>query len=261
MQTFESIEKRYRQPGQIVVTAHRGFSGKYPENTLEAFREAVALGVAFVEFDVRCSSDGVPMVLHDPTVDRTTDGHGKIDSLSLAELRRLNASYWNGPHDTGRRLNSPARAKAQIPTLEEALELLAGKTLLNIQVYETQRRGQEAICRLYRRFKLYGKAFLMMATFADAEAIREIDKDIALCVGEARNDLQRHKNFGLTFVQPVRALVNPAFCDEIGRLGLCPNMFYANTAEDCRKYIAWGMRGIMSDRPDIVLQVAAERQA
>ena len=260
MKTFDSLQERYLGAGPVVITAHRGFSGQYPENTLEAFREAVALGVDFVEFDVRCSSDGVPIIMHDATVDRTTDGQGNVCALSLAELRALNASFWSGPHDTGERMEAPTRAEARIPTLEEALVLLAEKVFLNIQVYEESKDGLEVICRLYRRFRLYRRCFMMMSTFAAGDVVRSIDKDIELCVGEARHDLARHQAYGAKFIQPCRENVSSAFCGEIRRRKLFANMFYANTADDCAKYAALGMRGIMSDRPEIILETSSIRE-
>ena len=98
----------------------------------------------------------------------------------------------------------------------------------------------------------------MMESFAAAEDIRKLDRDIELCVGEARHDLKRHKAFGSTFVQPEWHIVNHAFSEEARALGLCPNMFYANTAKDGWKYIALGMTGIMSDRPDIIMELAGK---
>ena len=71
-----------------VVVAHRGASSTRPENTLAAFDEAIALGAPFVECDVRLSADGVAMVIHDPTLDRTTDGDGPVHLRSAADLRR-----------------------------------------------------------------------------------------------------------------------------------------------------------------------------
>ena len=255
MRDFEFLKKLYAEPGRIVVTAHRGFSGKHPENTLEAFAAAVKLGVDFVEFDVRCSKDGVPVIMHDSTVDRSTDGHGDVGSLPLAALRELNASCWEGPHDSGLRLAAPARPSAPVPTLEEALAALAGKVFLNIQVYASRRAELETVCAAYRRHKLQGRAFLMLDSFAVAETVKGIDPTVDICVGEARGDLERHHAFGSTFIQPWREHVTPGFFPTAARLGLCANMFYANTAADCCELLSLGAKGIMSDRPDIVMEV------
>jgi glycerophosphoryl diester phosphodiesterase len=96
------------------VIAHRGVSGEAPENTAAAFRLALETGVDGVELDVHLSSDGVPVVLHDPFLERTTSGRGLVAQQSLAALKRLDAGRWFGERFAGER----------IPTLDEALDLL-----------------------------------------------------------------------------------------------------------------------------------------
>jgi glycerophosphoryl diester phosphodiesterase len=108
----------------VLVDAHRGASARSPENTLAAFRAALAAGADSVEFDVRLSVDGVPVVIHDESVDRTTDGTGAVCELSLAELRSLDAGSWKDPGFAGER----------IPTLDEALELLGAAPRINIEL-------------------------------------------------------------------------------------------------------------------------------
>lgn len=89
-----------------LVIAHRGASSVAPENTLAALATAVALGADGVEFDVRATADGVPVLLHDATVDRTTDGTGDIASLTWAEVQRLDAGRWFGERFAGERVPS-----------------------------------------------------------------------------------------------------------------------------------------------------------
>jgi glycerophosphoryl diester phosphodiesterase len=107
----------------MLLYAHRGSSGVAPENTLLAFARAVADGADGVELDVRATADGVPVVLHDRDLGRTTDGAGRVDELSLAELKRFDAG-------TGER----------VPTLAEVLDLLAGRLRLDL---ELKQRGIE----------------------------------------------------------------------------------------------------------------------
>jgi len=96
----------------VLVIAHRGSSGHAPENTLAAFRKAVAQGAAFIETDLQLSRDARFVAIHDATVDRTTGGHGDVHGLTLAELRQLDAGSWFGSEFAGER----------IPTLEEILD-------------------------------------------------------------------------------------------------------------------------------------------
>ena len=101
-----------REAGRVHVCGHRGYSLHYPENTLPAFEAAKAWGATTVEIDVVLTADGEPIVLHDLTVDRTTDGHGFVADLSLARIRELDAG--GGFH--------PRFAGTKIPTLAEALD-------------------------------------------------------------------------------------------------------------------------------------------
>lgn len=100
-----------------VVIAHRGNSAHAPENTLESFRQGIALGADGVEFDVRLSSDGAVVVMHDATLERTTNGTGEIARLTLKQLRRFDAGYHFGPQ------TYPYRDRGiTIPTAQQALD-------------------------------------------------------------------------------------------------------------------------------------------
>ena len=98
----------------IFVAAHRGWSAKYPENTMLAFRKAVELGVDQIEMDIRVTKDGQLVVFHDETVDRVTNGTGKVCDFTLAELQQLDAGIKKGEEHKG----------AQIPTFRELMEFV-----------------------------------------------------------------------------------------------------------------------------------------
>ncbi len=106
-----------QEGGRGLVVAHRGAPRDAPENTLEAFQLAMDLGADCVEFDVRLSADGVPLVIHDPDVDRTTNGHGLVRSMTLVEVKRLRIG------DT-----------EEVPTLAEALAVLSGEVGADIEI-------------------------------------------------------------------------------------------------------------------------------
>lgn len=109
----------------MLVIAHRGNSADAPENTLESFRQALALGIDGVEFDVRLSADDELVVIHDPTVDRTTDGTGAVRSLTSMQLRAFDAGYRFGAP------TFPYRGRGlTIPTVVEVLDLTAPLPLI-----------------------------------------------------------------------------------------------------------------------------------
>lgn len=108
-----------------ICVAHRGFSGKAPENTLAAVRMALALPyVRWMEIDVQLTRDGVPVVIHDFTLDRTTNGHGKVKNMDFEPMRRLDAGGWK----------SRAFRGEKVPSLEEVLNLASGRLKLNIEL-------------------------------------------------------------------------------------------------------------------------------
>jgi glycerophosphoryl diester phosphodiesterase len=129
-------------PNARIVVAHRGDSIAGGENTIEALRRGMDLGADALEFDVRMTKDGVAVLLHDPDVDRTTNGTGRLSALTLDEVRRLNA----GPKRSG-----PGVTHARIPTLDEVLEQFP-RTPLIVEVKE--RAAVEPTERAIRRHGL-----------------------------------------------------------------------------------------------------------
>jgi glycerophosphoryl diester phosphodiesterase len=255
--TFD-LANAYAIPDNVVVTAHRGFSGLYPENTLDAFVAAVDLGVDILEFDIRGTRDAVPIVLHDRTFERTANQPAAPHDYDLAEVKTFEASYWSGAHNDGVKLDAPAVPGARVPTFEEVLEAVGSAVGLNIQVYDTSAPILDEVCRLYRARDLYTRGYLTLSTMEEAERVRAIDPAVELCVTErqGRMDLdvlRRLAAFGCHYVQPLRRDVTPAFCQAAREIGLYANMFFANTEADNRTYIEMGMQGILTDRPDILL--------
>src|SRR5262245_36258077 len=109
------VKKSVQKP--IVVIAHRGAHEEFPENTLESFKRAIELGVDYVEVDVRLTKDGKLVLMHDSSVDRMTDGHGKVDQMTFDAIRKLHVKA-NKKED---------KAEYKVPTFDEALETCRGK--------------------------------------------------------------------------------------------------------------------------------------
>lgn len=141
---------------EILIAAHRGDSIHRPENTMQAFEAAAALGVDMIETDIHRTADGALVLMHDHTVDRTTDGHGLIREMTLAQIRQLNAGT--------------AECPARVPLLRELLELTAATPglLLDLEIktyladegpdrVEQTLRDTDALCR---EFGLEGRVLL-----------------------------------------------------------------------------------------------------
>ena len=110
-------------PSPLII-AHRGYRARFPENTLAAFRGALEIGAPMIELDAALSRDRQVVVIHDRTVDRTTDGRGRVADLTLAELKSLDAGGWYDPRFAGER----------VPTLAEVLDLMGGSAAVNIEI-------------------------------------------------------------------------------------------------------------------------------
>ena len=120
--TLKSVKlTTFKRP---LIIAHRGYRENYPENTLASFGAALDVGVEMIELDVMLSKDRRVVVIHDATLERTTDGRGPVSNYTLQELKELDAGSWFHPRFAGERL----------PALEEVLDLVSGRTLVNIEI-------------------------------------------------------------------------------------------------------------------------------
>lgn len=138
---------------KVLVDAHRGASRTHPENTLAAFRAALDAGADSVELDLHLSADGTPVVIHDETVDRTTDGRGEVSALTLAELRALDAGRWKGARFAGER----------IPTLGDALAALHGAEVVNLELKSVDPRLVDRVARVIAAHRPTGR--VMVSSF------------------------------------------------------------------------------------------------
>jgi glycerophosphoryl diester phosphodiesterase len=141
----------------ILKIAHRGTTIHGPENTLPAFETAIEKGMEYVEIDVRFTSDGVPVVIHDATVDRTTNGAGKVSDFTLSELKKLDAGSWFADEFVG----------TQVPTLEETLELTQGRICIQ---WDTKEQLDKATIELFQRYD-FGRECLLIGIGRQGDGI------------------------------------------------------------------------------------------
>lgn len=146
--------------------AHRGYPIKHPENTLSGFRAAIELGFTHIELDVHLTKDNVPVVIHDPTLNRTTNGTGAVKDLTLKELMSLDAG--NGEF---------------IPTLEEVLLLVKDRMLVDIelkQMGDYYSGLEEAVLEVINKVEMRDQVFLTSFDHYSLERVRALDSEIAL---------------------------------------------------------------------------------
>jgi glycerophosphoryl diester phosphodiesterase len=167
--------RRLRPAGRALGVAHRGASREAPENTLAAFRCALLAKAPAVEFDVQRTRDGRLVVIHDQTVDRTTDGRGSVSSLTFDELRRLDAGRWFGPAFAGER----------VPSLDEVLDLVRGRAsaLLEIKNGPVFYEGIESqIADALQRHGMIDAALVMSFDHLAVRTMREIAPEVATAI-------------------------------------------------------------------------------
>jgi len=156
-----------------LIIAHRGASGVAPENTIPAIDSALAVGVDYIEIDVHLSLDGRVMVIHDATVDRTTDGTGKVQELTAKHIQSLDAGSWFGESFSG----------VKIPTLEEVIRHIDGKTKLLIEIKKKRKENEGIEAEVIRLIRKYEAAeWCVVQAFNDKvlETMHELAPEIVL---------------------------------------------------------------------------------
>lgn len=241
------------QNKKVNVVAHRGFSSRYPENTEVAFRQAMALGVETIEFDVRLTREGGLAVIHDGRVDRTTDGSGRVADLTLAEIKALDAGAWLDEAYRGER----------VPTLAETLETIGNRVRLNVHLKPSDGDRQELVSRAVAELERHGSAWHgFVASDEESLAVaRRMQPRLEICnlsVQPAETYVTRSLAMGCRILQPRNAQVDTQLVREAHRHGMEVNPFYANDEEEMRRLMACGVDGILTDCPDVLLALRDE---
>lgn len=202
------------------IIAHRGFLLQFPENTLVAFRKSLSLGASGVELDVQMSSDGVPVVIHDKTIDRTTNGHGPVSGMTFKQLRK---------YDAGIKFALAYRSE-KIPSLREALWTIKGKGKVIIEVKETvNKAGLELVLKEIYMCGMEKWSTLISFDINQLEYLRQLDSNIVLgklLLPEDAN-LERIKSTNISIASaPYQAFLEiPELLPLLFSQGLTPNAF------------------------------------
>ena len=236
----------------MLVIAHRGSSGHAPENTLAAFRKAVAQGAAFIETDLQLSRDARFVAIHDATVDRTTGGHGDVHGLTLAELRQLDAGSWFGSEFAGER----------IPTLEEILDFAKKHdAVFYLELKPTGSWGGEhALISALRESGEIPRTVVISFDAGILDALRKIEPTLMtglLYDGQIEKPVDRAVEIGARQLAVRSNLVSPALLAEARTKDLQVVCWTVNQPAHMRLLIEAGVDGIMSDYPDRL--VAAQK--
>ncbi len=238
-----------------LILGHRGAKNYAPENTLAAFHLALEQGADGVELDVKLSADGVVVVHHDSTVDRTTAGSGRLARFTLAELRELDAGSFFSEEFRGEK----------IPTLEEVFESIGKRAVINVELtnYSTPRDSLvEKTCELVKRHALQ-KSVIFSSFYAGnlrkaARFLPEVPRGL---LTQASLLGLWGRSFGFDFgdyaaLHPYLTDVTAQTVQRVHRLNRKIIVWTANTEEEVRRLVGWGVDGIITDDPLLAVRVA-----
>jgi glycerophosphoryl diester phosphodiesterase len=259
MKQFLDLDRRF-------AIAHRGGARRRPENTMTAFDDAVTLGVDAIELDVHLSRDQQPVVIHDPTLDRTTNTRGAVADYTADALRRCDAAY--AFEDSG---EFPFRGQdIGVPTLESVLrrhrdmpfmvELKGASAELAARAVDVVRRCDAVERVSFGSFSAVPLAVIRASglPFITSAAVPEGLRALArswFFVGPGRPAYQL---FQVPEVRRGLRVVSPRFVRLARAAGLPVHVWVVNDADAMRRLLNWGVTGIISDRPDMAMKVRDE---
>ncbi len=241
-----------------ILVAHRGASSTHPENTLPSFEAALEAGADVVELDVRLTADGVPVVLHDPDVARTTDGHGLVHQLTLDQVRDLDASGRRGP-------------RSAIPTLREVLEALGGRIGLNLELknipgeaaFDTRETVAEAAVALVRELDLVEDTLFSSFNWATLQRVRDLGPDLqtgllTVAAVDPTSALQLAVAQGHGFLLPQSDALWEAgegFVAEAQAAGVRVGTWVLDDPEDVERAFAMGVDAVATNDPSSAIPI------
>ncbi len=234
---------------RILSIGHRGASGLTPENTKIAFFKALDLGADAIEFDVQLTRDEVVIVFHDETLDRTTDGAGRVADTDFATVRDLDAGSWFGT----------AFAKIEVPTLTEVLQALGKRCLINIEL-KPDERGEllaKHVVTEVARFDLFDSIVFSSFDIDSLSAMRRMVPGVRLGVvfaegGEDRA-MSAARRLEAESVNPEARLVDDQLIAKAHGWGFAVWAWTANDRKEIERLCNIGVDGIFSDYPDRVV--------
>ena len=234
-----------------LIYGHRGASGYAPENTLEAFRLAMEMGADGFELDVHMSKDGELVVIHDESVDRTTDGHGLVKDLTLAQLKALDASN-----------HMEAYRGARIPTLAEVYDLIRNtRHIVNVEIKTDEcfyPQIEEKCLALAKEKGVEERILYSSFNHHTLKKMRRLKPDAKL--GMLFGDImirpwEYAKAMDVDFLHPMKMNIYvPGFAEQTQKAGYGINMWTINDAETIQECLKYGA-GIITNYPDVAISL------
>ena len=227
------------------ICAHRGFNSVAPENSLPAFGSAVALGAEEIEFDIWHTIDGEIVSIHDPTLDRVSNGHGLIYEKTFKEVEEL---------DFGSKFSEKFKG-LKIVKFEDILKKFAGQVIMNVHVktlsdeYDTE--AMKKIVALIRRYDCSKHIYFMISHRGVIKKFKEYAPDIKICAGHLASEpwllVDKAIEFGLDKVQLFKPYFTQETIDKAHANGIKCNVFFADDPAEAIKYLEMGIDTILTN--------------
>jgi len=241
-------------PRACMVIAHRGASSSAPENTLAAFDLALEMGARHLELDVELTRDGHVVVIHDDTVDRTTDGSGPVTAHTLDELRRLDAGRWFGAAFAGER----------IPTYEDVLVRYRGRAHLHTEIKGRAPELSRQTVDLIRRHGMESEVTLTSFQRVRLEEVRAYAPELPsgwLVTDVSETTLAEARRLGLVQLCPRAPLVTRELVQRLHAMGFVVRAWGVATEDLMRQVAEAGADGMTVNFPDRLLAWLAARSS
>jgi len=226
----------------VRIMGHRGAPAYEPENTLRSFRRALEMGVAAVEMDVQLTKDGRLAVIHDETVDRTTNGRGRVKDFTLAELQRLDAG--KGEY---------------IPSLQEVVNLVQGRAHLVVELKQPD--AALPLVRFFQEQELFSHAHVISFWHPVIKALKEQEPRLragVLMVGCPADPVGLARAARADALILHYAYITPEVVETAHAHDLLVFAWNIDSVETLQPYLAMNLDGIGSNRPDILIEYLQE---
>ncbi len=228
---------------RVSLIAHRGWSNRFPENSMPAFEAAIAAGADEIEFDVQTSRDGIPMVCHDKTTDRVSDLSGSINSFDSDELRAANIKRGDG---------DALLVGLGFPTLQEVLEAFYKRVIMNVHIKELD-PYKTALHLLASLDILTARGIYIAGSVGILEDAREVCPHIARCLIQGRKDTNIEQVFkngaalGCTRIQFYKGYHEDGDIKEARNRGFIPNLFWEDEPIAAEGAVKIGVLGLLTN--------------
>jgi glycerophosphoryl diester phosphodiesterase len=237
-----------------IIIGHRGASGYAPENTFSAFQLAQDLGGHGIEFDVQLTKDGIPLVIHDETLDRTTNLHGQVSTFTWEEIQKADAGSWMGEKWSGER----------VPRLADVLEACS-HLFLNIELKNSivpYPGMEEIVIELLKRYCDLSRVIVSSFNPQSVLRLKQLEPQLrtGLLYEEEPNDVLKYaRHLGVMAVHPDCRLLTEEKVRLFQGEGLQVNTWTVNEPEEMKKMVRMGVDGIITNYPDRLRELLNQR--